>query len=454
MMISKKQKRENHIALSEGVFSFQRLSPNLLSDLILPLLTLDDMMTLEQAFKLNRHLHKNYLKKVFYGYKVEPVTNLVISSKLEVSFMKKHRIFTSHLRIFISSNYPYKTLDTQGLKILLELCGSALESLEIRKADNASRLDYMSAALEPYLPQMRELIVSVEDFEYLMGAVDHSQINVVTSPSFFAVLNDKARNLRKFVLHSTSLGSNDLFYRILSSSADLPTDYKAMWLARVIYHNPLLEHVSLKGAPYRRALFESLATLRETLRYLSLEQCQVKHPDYRSLLLQALSVDLEELHLPEIEKSDYSFNLEVIKRCGHGLKHLDLSHSTKSQVNSACLVELANRCPNLEMLDISIGGSEPMYTDDEERNNWGVTTDEDYDYLARHCPKLRIIRLRRHEGITERAVDSLLQHCPQIQTIEILYSAIFQPFEYFANKEKELLAAGRRVELMWSCCSF
>jgi len=128
---------------------------------------------------------------------------------------------------------------------------------------------------------------------------------------------------------------------------------------------------------------------------------------------------------------------QITQRCGSALKHLSLTHDWIVEVDSQCIHELANRCPNLESLDIRCSGPKRVRR----------ITDEDIDFLAKQCPKLRVVKLNLHGLITEVSVQSLLKHCPQIQEIHTFLCGCTERFQFWDDLKDELKAAGRRVRL-------
>lgn len=399
---------------------FGKLTSSLTSQLILQYLNISDMMRLGDAFKKSKDLPKNFFKDAFGEFSFDSKNGFSIFNKQTVAFMQKNGVKARRLTVDVQKN----ALDGPMVRKLLETCTKNLEALKILNCNSSLKLDCIASALSLFLPELRELSVSVTQFNYMMGPGDHFTANFTTDSSLIAALIQRGNNLRKLEIFTTK------------NSNESRDHFENICMALVLECNPHLEYITLHGAPHERIVLETLRNMRQNLRYLSLDCLPVDDPTCRVIFLQTLTIELETLLLPNIyhDKTDTTFCLHVIQRCGQGLKHLELSTYGFSPFDGHGIRELADRCPNLETLNLA-----PSYRAVDS----GII-DEDIDYLARHCTKLRVIKLW---GITERSLSSLLQFCPQIEEIDTYLCSTPGRFDYYRALERLLLAAGRRVKI-------
>jgi hypothetical protein len=452
-----KRKRQKKGDVAESSFSFKNISTYLMADLILPFLKLEEMQTLIEAFQCNQHLHKNYIKKVFQGCKINPKVGLDISGPSQVSFMKKYGISSRNLRVNLSSDPNEDVdwffrkdyyIDGPTFRKLIGTCTESLEVLKLRYCKDAARLDCVSSILISHLLELKELTVQVDNFDMLMGNGRHYMEDYLGDPSLLRELITNSGSLRKLVIECKSCRSIEDM-EVFSALDGATNEFRIKCVAKALAVNSNLEYVRLVNVPYGETLFNALQGLRSTLRHLFLPSCRV--PESSSFNVQPLVITerLETLDLRDIEGSNFDTNAAIIRSCGGGLKNLCFAHRSESQVNSQCMHLLSTCCPHLEILDISVGGSHLTYHSETPRPTWGQLTDEDFELLAQGCKKLKVIKFHRHYRITERTIEALLLHCPLIQEIHTHYTSIPKPGNYFTAKERELATEGRKVTLEW-----
>ncbi|KAI9249895.1 hypothetical protein BY458DRAFT_559863 [Sporodiniella umbellata] len=100
------------------------------------------------------------------------------------------------------------------------------------------------------------------------------------------------------------------------------------------------------------------------------------------------------------------------KHAGRFLSCIDLSEMT--EITDRSLFTIANACPHLQGLNISLS-KEP---------NQETVTDKSILQIAQRCKKLKRIRFTNRKAITDRAIQALTLSCPSIIELDVTHCSI------------------------------
>ncbi len=105
-----------------------------------------------------------------------------------------------------------------------------------------------------------------------------------------------------------------------------------------------------------------------------------------------------------------------------------------SAITDTAIESLANNCPNLEM----------FYVTGDDGKTPGQLTDQSLYLLAKHCKKLRFVEVSQNPGITYAGALALLESCESLDELAIERTSITKK-EY-----KQLRKVRPKMDIDWS----
>jgi hypothetical protein len=327
---------------------------------ILEYLTIFDLKVLNSAFAINHILFNQWLLPRLQDYKINHTIGLSVYHIYDIIFLKKFGFRSTHLRIYTNN------LNASHFKKLLQFNATnsvILDNLEligysfVSSRQRIKKLGQFTVSLLPYLSKLKSLSLENISFAELAGNLSYRSNGIFKQPSLLLAIQEQCRNLIKLdVTLDDAQSMNSIVNENIGS--DL--------LTALIELNPHIEHVYLADACINTNFLLALSHLPNKLKHLGLFLCSINvvNNDTTNLINDTTDIAdiIANIISPTVTESllltcscfpqGQISVLKILRQCGPNLLDLQISSGHEYYINNECIYEIANRCPNLQTLDL------------------------------------------------------------------------------------------------------